>query len=279
MKIHITAFWALAFLCLHASCQRKTFLQLSPTTQNIQIDGQIGDWQPNFTASSAFPDLLYQINATNDYVYICTRTLNQQYQSWIIAQGMGVWVDTLHRQNAKMGIQFPLPITDAHIKQLAKHSQSDNARALHKAYADICTEFEMVGFAPEPLRASNVSSQHIKAALGYDELGEMVCEYRIPWKFIYQGHPINWNEKISIGIKFNEPARNPQDDDTQGNPNSQINNPLGQGQTNPSNPLNPMAGANPNNPNSAIGRNTASFKSQPTFPNVWIAFQLTKPAN
>lgn len=282
MKMQKLLWQVLGVALMAVGCQRNVVTtSLSPAATAYKIDGKLNEWGDGFLAAASFPDVQYQIACNEQYLYVCARTLNQRAQSLIIQQGLGLWLDTLGKQHTRMGVRFPLPMTDAHYKRLAERAEGNERGALEKAYIELCNEFEIVGFAPEPMRVSNISSTNFKAALSFDELGEMTCEYQIPWKSIYQTHGIQWTETINIGLKVNDIVAKPNDDNdsySSPNPMSQMNGGMngtssGLGTTN--NALmnqNPFSGGTPTMATSQQMRNT------PTMPQLWSRFKLTKSA-
>ncbi len=268
--IRYSIFFCLLVLSLGA-CQKKTATLLNRSTIVYKIDGQANEWSEQFIADKSFPDWTYQIAYDAQNLYVCTRTISKTIQMMLIQQGAGVYIDTSKREKNLMGLSFPLALSEAQVQQLAKVGADE--KLLEKRYSDLATEFDMIGFAPEPLRASNTASKYCKAALSYDELGELVCEYQIPWKFIYQNRALRGNEVLNIHLQINELKID--DDDLQNqNPNSVINNPNGQmgGQ-------NPMGG-NPNtmntNPfNPQAGRQMMmQSRGRPEMPSIWIKIKL-----
>ena len=251
-----------------------------------------GDWETAFLNPKNYPHLTYQIAFTEKNLYFCIRILDQQTQMQAIQYGLSVWVDTTHKQHHRTGLHYPLSLTDAQLQHLSTLSpDKNNKTGLEKAYSELCQEFEIVGFAPEPLRMTNVGSQNFKAAVGFDELGALVCEYQIAWKVIYPHIP-RWNELLTLGIRVNDPPKNPSTDTDDGNTlvnSSQMRNPLFPNQqgggSNPNNPMggtggNPMGGTGGNpmgNPNGAP-TGTSVRPSTPQMPHVWVKFQLTKVA-
>lgn len=269
MKRYYIYFFVLALLL--GACQKKTASLLNKSNVAYKIDGKADEWSENFLSDKSFPDWTYQVAYNEQNLYVCTRTISKQMQILVIQQGAGVYIDTTKREKNQMGLSFPLALSEAQVQQLAKLGGDE--KMLEKQYSELATEFDMIGFAPEPLRASNTASKYCKAALAYDELGELVCEYQIPWKFIYQNRTLRGDETVNIHLQINE-LKAEEDDFQNQNPNSVINNPNGQmgGQ-------NPMGG-NPNtmntNPfNPQAGRQMAMAQSRrPQMPSIWIKVKL-----
>lgn len=266
----------LVFAMLFAACkpvQPTAVILQKKAAQVFKIDGVLEDWQTDFRTSPSLPEMRYQAIAGDEYLYVCVQAVSQAAQTRVIRLGMGVWVDTTLKQRNLMGIKFPLALSEPQEANLAARAKT---QPLEQVYIEICNEFDMVGFGPEPLRATNVGSQNFKAAVGFNELGEMICEYRIPWKAIFQGRAVRWDEEFKICIRINEPPKNEQDDD----PNAANGGVLGNGITQGSN--NPMAnnpngaggngiGGNPMNTNRQLPRPTASNK----MPELWLRVKLS----
>lgn len=265
----------LAIAVLFVACkpvQPTAVILPKKAAETFKIDGLLEAWQTDFRTSASLPDMRYQAIAGDEYLYVCVQTTSQAAQTRIIRLGMGVWVDTTLKQRNLMGIKFPLALTEAQEANLAARAKT---QPLEKTYIELCNEFDIVGFAPEPLRATNVGSQNFKAAVGFNELGEMICEYRIPWKAIFQGRAVRWDEEFKICIRINEPPKNEQDED----PNAGGGGVLGNGITQGSN--NPMAN-NPNGAGSGVGGNPMNTNRQvprPTggnkMPELWLRVKLS----
>ena len=210
-------------------------------------------------------------------LYICVRIPDKGIQRRIMGLGLTVYVDTLAKKRDKVGIGYPLALTEQQLQTVAFQAQKGGIklddRELDKAYAAICQEFELIGFVEEDLnerlRVSNLASKDLKTAMGFDPLGAMICEYRIPWNQLFKGK-LKYDEVISVGIKVNPVPENADNDpglfnDQNANPitgSSQMNNPLGGG----------MLGQQQGIANRQPSRSTSN-----NITGIWMKIALTKP--
>ena len=201
-KLAYSLFLGLAILINGCTNQKAaSYTPLSANQDNFVIDGDVANHQ-NFKNAN-IQGLQYDVQSNAQYLYISVKVTSKVIQDQILRYGMGVHVDTTGKQKNYMGISFPLALNEEMEAQLTKMSQTTT---LEKAYVNIANEFEMIGFAPEPLKATNLSSQHFKAALGFDEVNNIICEYQIPWKAIYQNRALNATEKLMIRLQVNDKA-------------------------------------------------------------------------
>jgi hypothetical protein len=130
-----------------------------------------------------------------------------------------VFIDTLAKRRDKVGIGFPLALTQSQIEKISFQAQKNGTgldnRALDKAYAEICQEFELLGFVEEDvnekIRVSNLASKDLKTAVGFDHVSAMICEIKIPLDILFN-HNVEYNEILSIGIRVNPPEANAESD-------------------------------------------------------------------
>lgn len=239
----------------------------------IVVDGDLKDWEEALKTPKEYTNIQY--NAGNDAqnLYICVRINDKQIQRRIMGLGLTVYIDTLAKRRDKVGIGYPLALTQEQIEtisfQASKGSFKVDNRALDQAYADICQEFELVGFVEEngneKIRVSNLASKDLKTALGFDHVGAMLCEFKIPLNQLFQTVDVA-DRVISLGIRVNQPEPSAEDDP--GLFDNATNNPItGNGQL--TNPL--LQGANP----SAVNRQP-SRSSNGNITGVWAKVRLAK---
>lgn len=168
-----------------------------------------------------------------------------------------------------MGIKYPLPTTPEALMDM--QSRGGTSRTVEQVYSQEMQEFDIFGFAPEPLRATNTASPNFKAALAFDELGELIVEYRLPLHSIFQVKQLTGGETFTVGIRINEPPKDINDDDNSAAPNPMGGNAMGGGMAG-GNPMmgggNPMM--NPNDPRNANRSITPRPQTSTAMPNVWI---------
>lgn len=239
----------------------------------IVVDGNLDEWERPLKQANEYTGVQYNTGNDAENFYLCLRINDKTIQRRIMGLGLSIYLDTLGKRKEKIGIGYPLALTQKQIEtisfQASKGSFKIDDRALDEAYANICQEFELIGFVEEDpaevIRVSNLASKDLKTAMGFDHVGAMLCEFKIPLEQLYSGK-IQYNEIISIGIKVNQPAADAADDpglfdDASANSitrNNQVQNPL-------------MQGGNPGG-----GMQQPSRSSNSNIAGIWIKMQLSE---
>jgi hypothetical protein len=238
------------------------------------VDGNLDEWERPLKETQVYTGVQYNTGNDDKNFYLCIRINDKTIQRRIMGLGLSIYLDTLGKRKEKIGIGYPLALTQKQIETISfeasKGSFKINDRALDEAYANVCQEFELIGFVEEDpeerIRVSNLASKELKTAMGFDHVGAMLCEFKIPLEQLFSGK-MNYNEIMSIGIKVNQPAADAADDpglfdDASSNSitrNNQAQNPLLQGAS--------QGGAMPQ-PNRSSNANIAG---------IWMKIQLSPP--
>lgn len=244
-----------------------------PSDSTIVVDGNLDEWERPLKESPAYRGIQYNAGNDAENFYLCIRINDKSIQRKIMGLGLSVYLDTLGKRKEKIGIGYPLALTQKQIETISfeasKGTFKIDDRALDEAYANVCQEFELLGFidedATEVIRVSNLASKDLKTAMGFDHVGAMLCEFKIPLDQLYSGQ-IRYDEIMSIGIKVNQPAADAADDpglfdDASANSitrNNQVQNPL-------------MQGGNPGG-----GMQQPSRSTNPSTASIWIKMQLSQ---
>lgn len=240
----------------------------------IVVDGNLEEWERPLKESQVYTGVQYNIGNDEKNFYLCLRINDKTIQRRIMGLGLSVYLDTLGKRKEKIGIGYPLALTQKQLETISfeasKGSFKIDDRALDEAYANICQEFELIGFVEEDpeerIKVSNLASKELKTAMGFDHVGAMLCEFKIPLDQLFAGK-VNYNEIISIGIKVNQPVADAADDpglfdDASSNSitrSNQAQNPL-------------MQAANP-----SAGMQQPSRSSNGNIAGVWLKAQLSPP--
>lgn len=240
----------------------------------IVVDGKLDEWARPLQTPKDFTNIEYNIGNDAKNLYLCVRINDKNIQRRIMGLGMTVYVDTLGKRKDKIGIGYPLALTEAQIETISfeasKGSFKIDDRALDAAYAKICQEFELIGFVEEDptekIRVSNLASKELKTAMDFDHVGAMLCEFKIPLSQLFS-RTIRYDEVFSIGIRVNQPAVNADDDP------GLFNDPSNNGITGNGQLPNPLTqGTNPTGMNRQPSRS-----SNNNITGVWAKVQLSKP--
>ncbi|MCH2023225.1 MAG: hypothetical protein MK207_12170 [Saprospiraceae bacterium] len=264
------------FVCFLSCNSSKNIIQnkyYNPDS-TIVVDGVLDDWEMPLERPVTFTDIQYKTANDASNLYICVRIPDKEIQRRIMGLGMSVFIDTLAKRRDKVGVGYPLALTQNQIEKISFEAQKDGIglddRALDKAYAKISQEFELIGFIEEDIdekiRVSNLASKDLKTAIGFDHVSAMICEFKIPLNMLFN-HIINYSEILSIGIRVNPPEANADNDS--GLFDDVGNNPI-TGSNQQSNPM--MGGIGGQQP----GYKQPSRSSNGNITGVWMKVQLNK---
>lgn len=204
--ISISLFFLIAFSACNTN---KEIAQNRAVPTTIQIDGQATEWKKPLDKPVSHTNIECAIANDTKNLYVCVRIPDKAVQQRIMALGMTVWIDTLMKNRQKVGVGYPLALTEADIQQIAAQAKDGDQldpRAMDNAYAKTLNEFELIGLAEETVRVSNLASLDMKVATAFDHVGAMVCELKIPLYHLW-AQQIEFNENFSIGIKVNPPPK------------------------------------------------------------------------
>ncbi|MBL4648542.1 MAG: hypothetical protein JKY03_02340, partial [Aureispira sp.] len=154
----------------------------------IVVDGNLDEWERPLKQAKEYTGVQYNTGNDAESFYLCLRINDKTIQRRIMGLGLSIYLDTLGKRKEKIGIGYPLALTPKQIEtisfQASKGSFKIDDRALDEAYANICQEFELLGFIEEDpaevIRVSNLASKDLKTAIGFDHVGAMLCEFKIP---------------------------------------------------------------------------------------------------
>ena len=153
------AIWGI-FLVFLSSCSPKMATVLTTwAEQDVLIDGQCTEWTLPLDKSKKYPGFEYKVKNDEQQLFICLRIVDKGIQTQIMSRGLSLWVDTVHKRKEVFGIGFPLGLSEGQIKEIARYTQdhSDDPFAMEKGFSLQCQEFELIGFAEERLRLSNMA--------------------------------------------------------------------------------------------------------------------------
>jgi hypothetical protein len=268
----------LLFCVLMSSCNSSKNIVVTkwyPSDSTIGVEGDLNEWERPLKESPGYTGVQYNTGNDGESFYLCIRINDKTIQRKIMGLGLSIYLDTLGKRKEKIGIGYPLALSQKQIETISFEASRGNGfkindRALDEAYANVCQDFELSGFIDEDptevIRVSNLASKDLKTAMGFDHVGAMLCEFKIPLEQLYSGK-IQYNEVLSIGIKVNQPAPDAANDpglfdDNTSNSitrNNQTQNPLLQG----------------GNPGGGIQQPNRTSNSNIT--GIWTTVQLSQP--
>ena len=253
-------------ILLLSSCQStKLIYDNNWPKEIISIDGDLSEWQQPLQQSNSQVNIRYRTANDSQFLYLAVHIPDEYLKALVLNQGCKIWIDSSGKRKEKFGIGYPIPVTESAVNELSMEAKGDN-ELFKKLFAESLSDFDMIGLADEPLRASNLTSREIKVATGFDQLNGLVLELRVPIKSIFDRKPF-FIEIISLGIEVN-PLKKSLGDDT--NDGSLFNDHNTNGITQ----SNPMMGPSPN-------QQMINNQSQrpPSMPNIWFKVKLNNNSN
>lgn len=232
----------LALSLVFVACQstsKVTSIHSYTANDAPEVDGILQDWATPLSQAKDYSAFQYNLGHDEKNLYVGVRISDKGLQQRIMLLGMTIYADTTAKRKEKIGISYPLPLTEDQINKAAFQASAGgilDRNAFNDLYASMAQEFELLGFVEEDpkesIRVSNLASKDLKTAMGFDQLGAMLLEFKIPFDKLYD-RPLTYTEVISLGIKINTPAPNADEDpglfDDVANPitsNGQQNNPM-----------------------------------------------------
>lgn len=253
-------FFLISFSLIVFSCNRKSQSYISSWKSNPPVlDGMLDDWQLPLEQPSAQFAIKYRCSNDNEYLYLAIQAGDDMTKSLLLQQGAKIWIDTTGKRKEKFGISYPIPIKTQEIEALFSEAKGDEKLFL-RLYAESLQEFDVIGWADEPLRLSNLTSKDTKVSMGFDELKTLSIEIRIPLKLIYKRVP-NFNETFSLGVEINKPKNSTDASSEDGLFNDQNQTGITQS--------NPLLGPNPNQ------RQYTGPSKDLSMPNIWTKVKLS----
>ncbi len=204
----------IVLVCSMMACSSGKEMLRNRTAKNMQIDGDLKEWEMPLERPVSYLDMQCAVANDETTLYITARIADKGIQRRMMTLGMTIWLDTLAKNKHKIGIGYPLALDDEQIEKITIAAQKNNQldpRALDRAYAELCNEFELVGFVEERIRVSNLASRDMKVATAFDDVGAMICEIKIPLDQLWK-QKIDYTQVLSVGLQINEPDKNAADD-------------------------------------------------------------------
>jgi hypothetical protein len=197
------------------SCSPKIIFQSNWNSGQPEIDGALSDWSQPFEQPSGALNISFKTSNDEKYLYLAVRVQDDYLKGLILNQGCMIWIDSSARKREKFGFAYPLPVDEKEVERLAIESRGDENNFL-KLYAAAMCNFDIIGLAEEPLRASNLTSKDIKVAAAFDNFKGLNFEMRIPIKNIFKGD-LRYDETFALGIQIKAPTKTADEDNNDNN--------------------------------------------------------------
>ncbi len=255
----------LGFIVLSwAACKSSSVLFQSPWSATAPvIDGILSEWESPLEQPSAQAGIRYRCRHDKEFLYIAIQVTDEYARSLMLQQGATIWIDSTGRRKEKLGIGYPIPLSNSQMAAVEQEAKG-NPDLFLKAYAQAFQEFDLIGLVEEPVRASNLSSKELKVAMSFDDLRYMNIEIKVPFRQ-FPGMAPTDNSVWYLGIAVNPPKKSIDDENSDGSLfNDRNQNTLTQS--------NPLMGGNPNQMRPQFAAPTRA----PSMPAIWAKISFAK---
>lgn len=184
----------------------------------VNLDGNPEEWEQPFVYYDGVTRLQFSITNDTGSLYLCLLVNDDRTQMRLFKGGLNIWLDPKGKKKETVGLTFPL--RHEHKKtEPADEQQSEDQPGMHKwgqsGIVNKLKERELVqqntmsvhgftGITEEIIPLKN--NYGVTAALGWDTLGILCLEYKIPLQQILH-HPLSDKDTLSLlQIGFIEPG-------------------------------------------------------------------------
>jgi hypothetical protein len=177
---------------------------------NVKIDGKVNEWEDNFQAYNKSTRLFYTLSNNEKYLYLAITSTDAQNNTKIAAGGITLTINTEGKKRDKDAfiITYPVISTSGRGRgrggRRQQSSENDTAatNAAHRQFIESSKEIKVFGFKDVDDTLISIYNEYgIKAAIGYDTLGNYNYELAIPLKLLGLS-PDNTSE-IAYNVKVN----------------------------------------------------------------------------
>jgi uncharacterized membrane protein YgcG len=166
---------------------------------NVKVDAQLGDWNNTFQAYNKTTDVFYTIANTESNLYLVIKSGNATINNKIIGGGVNFTINTEGKKKEKDAFVVTFPVVDMKnlrnmVMQFAggmnrQQGQEPDSAAIanmRKKAISIDKEIKLVGFKDIPDSVISIYNEYgIKAAVDFDNKGNLVMEILIPLKYLH----------------------------------------------------------------------------------------------
>jgi len=185
------------------------------------IDGDLTDWGYAFENNQK-NELQCFVGNDGAYIYLGIRVQDPGLQARIMQRGLSIWIDTLGKQKHHRGVGYPLPVQENQWNEWTTQARGERIGMENLYIERHCQDFDLLGFADEALRVSNLTSRDMKVAARFDMVRNLYFELKIPIRQIFQDEIPG--KLLSFHVKVNEPKTNLEEENGGGfNNNDQVN--------------------------------------------------------
>jgi hypothetical protein len=178
---------------------------------NVKIDGKINEWEDNFQAFNKSTKLFYTLSNNEKYLYLAVTSTDAQNNTKIAAGGITLTINTEGKKKDKEAFIITYPVITntgrgrgqrGGGRQQTSGTDTAAISAAHKQFIASAKEIKVLGFKDVDDTLISIYNEYgIKAAIGYDTLGNYNYELAIPLKLL--GISPDNTQEIAYNVKVN----------------------------------------------------------------------------
>jgi hypothetical protein len=181
---------------------------------NVKIDGSISEWEDSFQAYNKSTKLFYTLSNNEKYLYLAITSTDAANNNKIVAGGITLTINTAGKKKDKGAYSLTFPVISRTSRgqrgrggRFGARSQTNEAdtaiaNAAHRQLISASKEIKVLGFKDVDDTLISIYNEYgIKAAIGYDTLGNYAYELAVPLKLL--GISPDNTPEIAYNIKVN----------------------------------------------------------------------------
>jgi hypothetical protein len=181
---------------------------------NVKIDGKINEWEDNFQAYNKSTKLFYTLSNNEKYLYLAVTSTDAQNNTKIAAGGITLTINTEGKKKDKDAFTLTFPVISnsgggrgmrggrSGGRQPTDATDTAAISAAHKQFIASAKEIKVFGFKQVDDTLVSIYNEYgIKAAIGYDSLGNYNYELAVPLKLL--GISPDNTQEIAYNVKVN----------------------------------------------------------------------------
>jgi hypothetical protein len=181
---------------------------------NVKVDGNLKEWDDTFQAYNKTTKLFYSVSNDDKYIYLVVKSIDIPNNAKIIAGGITLTINTEGKKKDKGAYSLTFPVIEKATRQRGAGGRGGIGRqpgvapdsatiaAQHKKTVESSKEIKVSGFKDITDTLISIYNEYsIKAAIGYDAIGNYDYEAAIPLKLLNVS--ADSPKEIAYNIKIN----------------------------------------------------------------------------
>ena len=181
-------------------------LNLKPAPKTITIDGDIKEWGDSLNYYSPEERISYAIANNNDTLYLAVKIYDRSEIARVLMAGLTFSLDTKGKKKETYSITYPLNIGATPVFHRPSTDNEDNITQadrdeLMREKLTTLRGIKVVGFTDvEDDMITTSNTYGFKAAIDYDDVGNLIYEAAIPFKFLHAADALKNTWAFNIRI-------------------------------------------------------------------------------